>query len=223
MKASLFAAALAAATVPQAAHSVTLPDPTGDFLATYEGPQNAGLDIVSAGVSFDGTSFRLSATVNGPIGAPGSLYVFGVNRGSGTARLQFLGAPPAVGADVLFDAVAVLFPDGLGRVAAFPAAGPPVITNLPGAVTVSGNSISGSFDLSLLPSRGFAASDYTFTLWSRQRVNPAADGTNSEIADFSPTLSVPEPASWAMMIGGFGMIGCALRRRKVATPAPQRC
>ena len=28
--------------------------------------------------------------------------------------------------------------------------------------------------------------------------------------------AVPEPASWAMMIGGFGMIGGALRRRRVA-------
>jgi hypothetical protein len=27
---------------------------------------------------------------------------------------------------------------------------------------------------------------------------------------------VPEPASWAMMIGGFGMIGTRLRRRRVA-------
>jgi hypothetical protein len=32
-----------------------------------------------------------------------------------------------------------------------------------------------------------------------------------------PVLSsVPEPASWAMMLGGFGLIGGALRRRKVA-------
>lgn len=29
--------------------------------------------------------------------------------------------------------------------------------------------------------------------------------------------AVPEPATWAMMIGGFGMVGGAMRRRKVAT------
>ncbi len=28
--------------------------------------------------------------------------------------------------------------------------------------------------------------------------------------------SVPEPASWAMMIGGFGLVGAAMRRRAVA-------
>ena len=30
------------------------------------------------------------------------------------------------------------------------------------------------------------------------------------------TASVPEPASWAMMVGGFGMLGAAMRLRKVA-------
>jgi hypothetical protein len=32
----------------------------------------------------------------------------------------------------------------------------------------------------------------------------------------APTGSVPEPASWAMMIGGFALIGAAMRRRKIA-------
>jgi PEP-CTERM motif len=26
--------------------------------------------------------------------------------------------------------------------------------------------------------------------------------------------AVPEPASWALMIGGFGLVGFAMRRRK---------
>lgn len=29
--------------------------------------------------------------------------------------------------------------------------------------------------------------------------------------------SVPEPASWAMMVGGFGLLGCTLRRRRQVT------
>ena len=32
--------------------------------------------------------------------------------------------------------------------------------------------------------------------------------------DCGPTGGVPEPASWAMMLGGFGMIGAALRGRR---------
>ena len=30
------------------------------------------------------------------------------------------------------------------------------------------------------------------------------------------TGGVPEPASWAMMLGGFGLVGSAMRRRKTA-------
>ena len=32
---------------------------------------------------------------------------------------------------------------------------------------------------------------------------------------YGDVLSAPEPASWAMMIGGFGMVGAAMRRRRV--------
>jgi hypothetical protein len=33
----------------------------------------------------------------------------------------------------------------------------------------------------------------------------------------TPGGTVPEPATWAMMIGGFGMVGGAMRRRRVST------
>jgi hypothetical protein len=34
---------------------------------------------------------------------------------------------------------------------------------------------------------------------------------------FSATTGVPEPAAWAMMLAGFGLVGSAMRRRsKVA-------
>ena len=33
------------------------------------------------------------------------------------------------------------------------------------------------------------------------------------------SAAVPEPATWALMIGGFGLAGGMLRRRRVATPA----
>lgn len=35
----------------------------------------------------------------------------------------------------------------------------------------------------------------------------------------SPAAAVPEPAAWALMIGGFGLTGAALRRRRVPARA----
>ena len=42
-------------------------------------------------------------------------------------------------------------------------------------------------------------------------VYPAIRGTQSFV------IAVPEPATWAMMIGGFGAIGAMLRRRRLTT------
>ena len=33
----------------------------------------------------------------------------------------------------------------------------------------------------------------------------------------APSSAAPEPATWAMMVGGFGLAGVAMRRRKMAT------
>ena len=37
------------------------------------------------------------------------------------------------------------------------------------------------------------------------------------ILQFRSDIDVPEPSTWAMVIGGFGLIGLAARRRKLAT------
>lgn len=39
-------------------------------------------------------------------------------------------------------------------------------------------------------------------------------GQNGASASGGSTMIVPEPATWAMMIGGFGMMGAAFRRRR---------
>ncbi len=43
------------------------------------------------------------------------------------------------------------------------------------------------------------------------------DGSVAQRANFQPVAAVPEPAAWAMMIAGFGLIGGAMRRRKMVT------
>lgn len=214
---SMTAAVLLAASLgsgPAAAAS----DPLGDFLATYAGAKNGDLDIADVNATFDGTSFNLGATMNGAVGSSaGSLFVWGINRGAGIARLNLLSTPP-LDPTVRWDSLAVLLPDGTLRVVSFPAAGAPTITAIAGAAVVSGNSISAAVPFALLPTRGYDPTSYTFQLWSRLRVNPAADGLNTEIADFGPRVfaAVPEPASWAMMIAGFCALGMAARQRRRA-------
>jgi hypothetical protein len=134
-----------------------------------------------------------------------------VNRGAGTARF---GVAPAPGAGVLFDATIVLRPDGTGTVTELGAGGR-VSVLAPGSVTISGSALSADVPLALLASTGSAAEDYGYTLWSR--VASAGPGVLADFApDASSTLaaSVPEPTSWALMIGGLGAIGAATRRRK---------
>lgn len=39
--------------------------------------------------------------------------------------------------------------------------------------------------------------------------------------EYEPSAVVPEPATWAMMISGFGMVGGAMRRRKLQAGTPR--
>ena len=44
--------------------------------------------------------------------------------------------------------------------------------------------------------------------------NTDLDGNDFGLDDISLSLAVPEPATWALMIGGFGLVGIAARRRR---------
>lgn len=58
-----------------------------------------------------------------------------------------------------------------------------------------------------------AAGDWTLTI--RDLVNGDTGNLNSWTLNLTTTVSaVPEPATWAMMIGGFGMVGGSMRRRQ---------
>jgi len=83
---------------------------------------------------------------------------------------------------------------------------------------ISGGRIDVIASLADLPTRGRDALDYGFNFWPRL----GGISSNDQIADFAPdarniTAGVPEPATWAMMILGFGFAGSALRRRNTAS------
>jgi hypothetical protein len=217
---ALVTALTGAALVATPLHATNFADPHGDLLATYTGPPDGDLDILSGSAEFTSDDLLLSSTMNGPIGTTaGSLFLWGVDRGSGTDRLITSG-PPAVGTpDMLLDAIVALLANGTGRVVTFPTMGAPVTTPLdPSLITISGDTISARIPRGLLPTTGFAFEDYTYVHWSRSVV-----GGQQFIADLAPDASsftasyAPEPAIWGLAVFGFGLTGAAFRRRRRAT------
>ena len=210
----LAALAMAAASAVQA-QGIT--DATGDFLTTYVGPKNGDVDVTSAFAGYDPSSnrFSFSGTFASAVGTtPGAFYVFGLDRGAGTAR--FVAGTPSVGQGVLFDAVVFLRPDSTARVIRFVGTTNTFTELAAGTATITGNTISGSIDGSLLPSTGLTSANYTWNLW------PRTGGTNDTIADFAPdrnnvqVSAVPEPETYALFAAGLGLLGLVKRRRKVA-------
>ncbi len=47
-----------------------------------------------------------------------------------------------------------------------------------------------------------------------QSIDPEINGSSSGIGVGTVTTAVPEPATWAMMLVGFGLVGASLRRRR---------
>ncbi len=199
------AALLAAASAGPALAIDSITDRVGDFLPSFAGSIGAGdLDVIAATVLYDPGSnvFTFSSTQNGAVGStPTGFYVWGVNRGAGTAGFAAQGLT-----GVLFDRVVLLRPDGTGSIGG---------TALPaGSVTVSGNVITGVVSGTLLPSTGFAPANYTFNLWPRD----GAFSGFAAISDFAPDNAnftatvVPEPSTLLLM--SLGAAGLAWRRRR---------
>lgn len=183
-------------------------DPVGDYLSTYTGPHNGDMDVTKADVSFNGQAFLFSGTLNGPIGTtPGALYVFGLDRGKGTAR--FDSGTPALAPSILFDSVLIIRPN---TTAAFNDFIANQLTPLPtGSVAITGDSFSAVLPLSLFPSEGFQPSQYSWDFWPRIGL-----GQNTQISDFAPNAananvsSTPEPSSTALMMVGLMAGGLSL-------------
>ena len=202
----LVAAGLSAA----ASASFAVNDPIGDFLPSYTGAKNGDLDVVSSFVTYNAGSdtFFFSGTMNDAIGSTSTaFYVWGLDRGTGTARFG------ALADHVLFDSVVILRLDGSATVNLLPGA-----TVLAGAATFAGNTISASISGALLPGAGFAKSAYTWNLWPRDSV-PVG---NAQISDFAPVNSnvavaaVPEPSTVALLALGLGALGWRAKRRSAA-------
>ena len=204
----LAGAALMALAVAAPAHAVT--DPVGDFLPTYVGPQDADLDVTEFLVTFNSVDnvFNITATMAGDIDpSTQGLYAIGVNTGTGVIQpFANIGNP-----NVVFNQVVAVFKNGDAFL---------------GANQLSANIVDDHFTISvplaLLPSTGFAPTEYGWNIWPRLALPPSG---NDVISDFAPnnatmTASIPEPAAWALMIGGFAFVGGLLRRRNLRAALP---
>lgn len=210
----LAVAALSAVAPTAGAQNGQFSDPADDLLPTFTaGPHNADLDVLGGAFQFNGSQFLFSGTLGGPISfTPGTLYVWGINRGQGTAR--FSPALPNTN-NILFDAVVIFNPGGTSSVRD--------LLNNTGTnlglsdVSFVGNTFFGRVNAGLLPSTGFAPTAYTANLWPRLGV-----GNNNQIADFAPDNSniavgtVPEPTTFALLAPGLGGILVLARRRRRA-------
>ena len=211
MRNLLLAAGAVLALAAGPAHAVAVTDPVGDFLPSFIGDPtlDTDLDVTAFSVTYDPNAlmFNFSATLAGDIdpSRPG-LYVIGANTGTGTIRpFADIGAP-----NVIFNQAIVVRKTGVAGVGANPL-----------TATIAGNSFSLVVPLALLPNTRFSPYNYGFNIWPR-----VATGNNNQISDFAPNNATvapaPEPATWALMIIGFGLVGTALRRRNpwAVNPVP---
>lgn len=184
--------------------AASLADPAGDFnLPFYTGPADADLDVTNFGVLYNPglLQFTLTATFAGAIDStkPG-FYVIGANTGTGTiAPFGAIGAP-----NVRFNQAVTIQKTGVATIGGVALTGGPAI--------ISGNSLTALVSLAELPSTGFLPQYYGFNIWPRA----AGITGGAAVSDFAPDnallAAVPEPATWATMLVGFGAVGMAVRR-----------
>ena len=212
----LAAAGLAFTVLSGPASAAPIVNAPGDFLPTYTGPQNAGLDVTAHEVTLTADRLIFYGLMSGDIAATtsiGGVYITGVDRGQGTARfLNAPAAPPTIGPNVTWDSVLRIAPNGTGSFINIIAG---VTTPLdPLDITITGNEYEARVPLGLFALGATRpAEQWTYNLWPRN-----GQGLNVQVSDLapddgnSPVHSVPEPGT--LSVAAVGAVGLLRVRRR---------
>lgn len=195
-----FAAAVAAVAFAAAAPAYA----TDFFPGAFVPPPNGATFIVGGPGSVSPFLGPVSATYSrtdlDATASSTDRFIFAVGEaglGSGDITTTFAGT--FSGSTLNTDLLSVVFNNGFQDF---------VVNIGPGATDP--NQETGS--LSNIPLFANVFNTLTVTYLSR------GDGQYSGTLSFTPNSPVPEPATWAMMLAGFGFIGFAMRRKQQAHP-----
>lgn len=209
MRASIIAVGAAALALPVAAATLSTPLTGGnnnsgimfDIVVGASAPQLTSIAVDVTG----GTSNYQFYTITGGIGANTG------NAGAWTLRDTFTGITGTNGSSLVGNGTLQLLDITDLALAANTTYGL-YVTATPGSGVFTrytnlalGSTVASNGDLSIMSGYGQGA------LFGNTNNGRAFNGTLTYTGG-----AVPEPASWALMIGGFGLVGASMRRRRAS-------
>lgn len=166
-------------------------------IAAFAVPASATQIVVPLGVIVvPPTQTSSPGVVFAPDGDSSGLYEFVISQPNTLTTSSFTNS--AVGNTGIFDFTSLALYAGLGTSGSVLQSGT-ILPRLNGTQTVS------------LSEYTLGIGSYTIAYSGMVSGSPAGVGSN---ITFAAGNAVPEPASWAMFVGGFGLLGTALRRRQ---------
>lgn len=223
---SALALALSIAAVTPASATVLMPGQSSVAFSTFDaatrGTQLGAIESGTTGATTY-TGFLRSAVYQNTLGTLDFYYQVAISTINANDEVFNLTASSFFGytVDALVDTTDF---DGAGL---FTAANNPNLQGPPGSTTTASRNGSGSvvradFGDNGLEAGGQTSATYIFrtnaTNFNLGGTFTTQDGSVAQRANFQPIGgAVPEPATWAMMLFGFGGIGLAMRRRKSKT------
>ena len=178
---------------------------------TFTSPPGNTLEVVPAASTVSvlgGPSHTLSATSGANLLSPGGATMPGgpALGEMDSLQLDFANPLTAFGLDILFESLDCC---SFMTYAIF---GPGNVPLTSGSINTSGAGTgSGSVFFGVSATGGDAISRILFSETDSDSTNPDANAGYDSFRFFAAAPSIPEPASWVMMLAGFGILGMALR------------